>query len=166
MGSVKYSEGQRVRIQQQFSHPGFSYISRNNDVAVVRLATPLNFSSTIGAVALPEVGEGFLVDSNPVVSGFGGFGLCGLSDQLKSTDFSVVDFSVCSALINIEAQNGSLVCGQLGSCIVRKSFICTFEILAMWFFRRMLGLLWLTMENLSQFWRSAKVLISSAFSQK
>lgn len=122
VGSPDYSDSERLGIEQVFSHPNFIYPSRNYDVAVIKLKTPLNFTNTIGAVTLPKSGEQFLGNSDSVVSGFGGFVSCGIQDNLKIASFSSVDYSFCSAVNGyVDVVNATTTCGKLSGCIVRLS---------------------------------------------
>ncbi|XP_037373958.1 chymotrypsinogen 2-like [Talpa occidentalis] len=62
---------QVLRIAQVFSHPWFNRRSMNNDIALLKLATPARFSEIVSPVCLPSAQDTFPVGSLCVTTGWG-----------------------------------------------------------------------------------------------
>ncbi|XP_037374005.1 chymotrypsinogen B-like [Talpa occidentalis] len=62
---------QMLKVAQVFRHPSFTERSALNDIALLKLATPANFSARVSPVHLPRAGD-FVQPRTPcVVTGYG-----------------------------------------------------------------------------------------------
>ncbi|XP_047927440.1 transmembrane protease serine 2 [Anser cygnoides] len=59
------------RVQQIISHPGYDTDTKDNDVALMKLETPLSFTDTIQPVCLPNPGMMFQPNQECWISGWG-----------------------------------------------------------------------------------------------
>uniref|UniRef100_A0A8C4VGJ3 Peptidase S1 domain-containing protein n=1 Tax=Gopherus evgoodei TaxID=1825980 RepID=A0A8C4VGJ3_9SAUR len=59
------------RVQKIISHPNYDSDSKNNDVALMKLQTPLSFTDTVAPVCLPNPGMMFQPDQQCWISGWG-----------------------------------------------------------------------------------------------
>ncbi|XP_030751608.1 chymotrypsinogen A-like [Sitophilus oryzae] len=72
---------QVVQVSQIWQNSGYNAQYLKNDVAILRLATPINFSANIRPICLPTAGKSYVTDSttNCLVTGWG------------QTNFNVID---------------------------------------------------------------------------
>ncbi|KAG8504984.1 Chymotrypsinogen 2, partial [Galemys pyrenaicus] len=69
--SSKNENVQVLRIAQVFSHPWFNRHTMNNDIALLKLATPAHFSEIVSPVCLPSAEDDFPAGSLCVTTGWG-----------------------------------------------------------------------------------------------
>ncbi|NWW32578.1 TMPS2 protease, partial [Panurus biarmicus] len=63
--------GSGYRVQQIISHPDYDTDSKDNDVALMKLETPLSFTETVRPVCLPNSGMMFQPNQQCWISGWG-----------------------------------------------------------------------------------------------
>ncbi|KFQ30744.1 Transmembrane protease serine 2, partial [Merops nubicus] len=63
--------GKGYRVQQIISHPDYDTDSKDNDVALMKLETPLSFTDTVRPVCLPNPGMMFQPNQQCWISGWG-----------------------------------------------------------------------------------------------
>lgn len=57
--NVTSKDGTKVGLKNAWVHKGFDIFTFNNDIAVLELKNPVEFSPKISAVCLPETGKNF-----------------------------------------------------------------------------------------------------------
>ncbi|XP_036608228.1 chymotrypsinogen B-like isoform X2 [Trichosurus vulpecula] len=62
---------QVLTISQIFQNPNFDYSTTSNDITLIKLATPAQFSDTVSPVCLPSSTDDFPAGSNCVTTGWG-----------------------------------------------------------------------------------------------
>ncbi|XP_017472861.1 PREDICTED: trypsin alpha-like [Rhagoletis zephyria] len=91
------SGGVLVQVAAFKNHEGYNSRTMVNDIAVIRLASSLSFSSTIKAISLAE--EAPPTGAAAVVSGWGTkkSGSSSLPTQLQSVELSIVSLADCAS---------------------------------------------------------------------
>ncbi|XP_074055694.1 chymotrypsinogen 2-like isoform X1 [Macrotis lagotis] len=62
---------QVLKIDQVFQNPKFNFFTINNDITLIKLATPAQFSDTVYPVCLPRTTDDFPAGSNCATTGWG-----------------------------------------------------------------------------------------------
>ncbi|XP_043842849.1 chymotrypsinogen 2-like isoform X2 [Dromiciops gliroides] len=62
---------QVLKISQVFKNPKFNYFTVSNDITLIKLATPIQFSDTVSPICLPSSTDDFPSGSNCVTTGWG-----------------------------------------------------------------------------------------------
>ncbi|XP_051830616.1 chymotrypsinogen 2-like [Antechinus flavipes] len=62
---------QVLKIGQVFKNPKFNFFTITNDITLIKLATPVQFSDTVSPVCLPNSADDFPAGSNCVTTGWG-----------------------------------------------------------------------------------------------
>ncbi|XP_004690432.1 PREDICTED: chymotrypsinogen 2-like [Condylura cristata] len=118
---------QELRIAQVFDHPSFDMYAINNDIALLKLATPARFSKVVSPVCLPRAQDNFPAGSLCVTTGWGRndyyasnklqqatLPLLSNAECMKSWGADVTDVMVCAGGNGIAAckgdSGGPLVC--------------------------------------------------------
>lgn len=91
------SATERINVVQTIRHSNYNYASLNNDIALIKLATPLSFGTKIAPVCLPPPNE-LYEDVMATVTGWGTRTQGGyLSDQLYEVDVPTMSNQECAA---------------------------------------------------------------------
>ena len=104
------SDGQRVEVTGLVNHPAYA-TSEKADVAVITLATPLEFNGKVQPIGLATSSEISTAES-ATVTGWGELSENGSggSDQLQSVDVPLVDDASCSANIDGGINDAAELC--------------------------------------------------------
>uniref|UniRef100_A0A4W4FCC8 Peptidase S1 domain-containing protein n=1 Tax=Electrophorus electricus TaxID=8005 RepID=A0A4W4FCC8_ELEEL len=79
-------------------HPGFDSKTNNNDIALMKLLTPLKMSTNVGPVCLPNAGVNFAAPRQCSITGWGAVRSGGpASEQLQEATVSLIDRSICNS---------------------------------------------------------------------
>ncbi|XP_012682413.1 chymotrypsin B-like [Clupea harengus] len=62
---------QTMKVQKVFTHPEWNPRTINNDIALIKLASPVSMSSHVGPVCLAETADAFTPGTTCVTSGWG-----------------------------------------------------------------------------------------------
>ncbi|XP_039376212.1 transmembrane protease serine 2 isoform X1 [Mauremys reevesii] len=93
---TRYRSGSRV--QKIISHPNYDSDSKNNDVALMKLQTPLSFTDTVAPVCLPNPGMMFQPDQQCWISGWGAEYQGGkTSNVLNAVMVHLIERSICNS---------------------------------------------------------------------
>ncbi|NXA35714.1 TMPS2 protease, partial [Eudromia elegans] len=86
-------------VQKVISHPDYDADSKNNDVALMKLESPLLFNENVRPVCLPNPGMMFQPNQECWISGWGAQYEGGkTSDSLNCAKVSVIERSKCNSL--------------------------------------------------------------------
>uniref|UniRef100_A0A8C0C1G9 Peptidase S1 domain-containing protein n=1 Tax=Buteo japonicus TaxID=224669 RepID=A0A8C0C1G9_9AVES len=87
------------RVQQIISHPDYDTDSKDNDVALMKLETPLSFTDTVRPVCLPNPGMMFQPDQQCWISGWGAEYQGGkTSNNLNYAMVPLIEHSRCNSV--------------------------------------------------------------------
>ncbi|XP_063161402.1 transmembrane protease serine 2 [Candoia aspera] len=85
------------RVARIISHPNYDLTSKNNDVALMKLQSPLSFNEFIGPVCLPNAGMMFETDQRCWISGWGAKYQGGnTSKELNAAVVPLINSSICN----------------------------------------------------------------------
>ncbi|XP_017773879.1 PREDICTED: trypsin-4-like [Nicrophorus vespilloides] len=88
--------GIMIYVKKNFSHPEFQPNSRDYDISVLELASPLPFGSRIKKLALPMKGEAPIVGANVVITGWGYTdAYSSIPRHLQAVIFEVISMEEC-----------------------------------------------------------------------
>ncbi|XP_065496742.1 transmembrane protease serine 2 [Caloenas nicobarica] len=86
------------RVQQIISHPDYDTDSKDNDVALMKLETPLSFTDTVRPVCLPNPGMMFEPNQQCWISGWGAEYQGGkTSNNLNYVMVPLIEHSTCNS---------------------------------------------------------------------
>lgn len=103
------SGGARHSVAQLITHPGYNANTIENDIAILRLVTPIEFNSLVQPIALPEVNTG--ADEQAIVAGWGTLQNGGsLPNQLQFLNLRTLDTADCRSRVNPNPVYESQVC--------------------------------------------------------
>lgn len=111
--SLKHnSGGTLVKASAIYSHESYSSYTLDNDIAIIKVATPLKLGSTNAQkVALPASGSDPAVGNKLRVSGWGYLKEGGsLPANLMRVDVDVVDRSQCNSLYGSNQITSNMIC--------------------------------------------------------
>ncbi|OAA34318.1 trypsin-related protease [Metarhizium rileyi] len=96
-GSLAWASGGTVsKVSAIHSHPGWSFATNDNDVAVWKLSEPIQESSTIQYAKLPEKGSDPAAQSIATVAGWGDLQEYGpSSEELQKVSVPIVNRTTC-----------------------------------------------------------------------
>jgi len=107
---------QEAEVETVIYHPQYNPDTTMNDIAVLKLKTPIKFSDTVKPVCLPAHGEQLADNSQAVVAGWGLTKEGGedTSNVLMQVGIPTIKYSDCSTMykkakINIDQQ--AMICG-------------------------------------------------------
>jgi len=109
---------QTIAVQQIILHPQYSAVwDPVNDIALVRLAYPLNFTNHIRPICIPNYDATPNSPSTAVVSGWGvtRYGGGSVSQQLQQVTVPFVNFNTCNRAYGNVLNNNQVICaGETG----------------------------------------------------
>ncbi|KAM9456166.1 transmembrane protease serine 2 isoform 1-T1 [Clarias gariepinus] len=118
---MSYSSGNLV--SEVISHSGYNTDTSTNDIALMKLRTPLQFSSSIAPVCLPNSGLDFSTSRTYYVTGWGATSNGGFaSNELREAQVSLISNTVCNSQQVYNGQiTDSMICagkleGGVDSC--------------------------------------------------
>ncbi|XP_061819187.1 transmembrane protease serine 2 isoform X2 [Nerophis lumbriciformis] len=95
LSEMKFYEGNKVR--QIISHEKFDSVTNDNDIALLKLDTPLTFSMTVKPVCLPNNGIEVLAGTPAWVTGWGTLSSSGpLPDKLNQAEVTIYNREDCN----------------------------------------------------------------------
>lgn len=110
----KGSGGTLASVSSIVIHPSFSSSTLNNDVAILKLATAIPTSSTIGYATLPASGSDPVADSIATVAGWGTLTQGGSSPTtLRKVDVPIVSRTECRAQYSVSEITTNMICAGL-----------------------------------------------------
>lgn len=90
--------GVKVAVEQIIVHQNYSHETQDYDIALIRLAVPLRFNSSIQAIALPSANETVSDNQMCLVSGWGDrrrFTIFRRA-ELRAVEVPIVNFAKCN----------------------------------------------------------------------
>ncbi|KAF2018272.1 trypsin-domain-containing protein [Aaosphaeria arxii CBS 175.79] len=110
----KASGGTLSNVASITIHPSFSSSTLNNDVAILKLSTPIPTSSTIGYAALPASGSDPAAGSGATVAGWGTTSSGGSSPAaLRKVDVPIVARTTCQSQYSVSEITNNMFCAGL-----------------------------------------------------
>nr|XP_046266196.1 transmembrane protease serine 2 [Scatophagus argus]XP_046266197.1 transmembrane protease serine 2 [Scatophagus argus] len=93
---LSFSTGKKVK--KIVSHEGFNSINNDNDIALLKLKTPLTFTSTVKPVCLPNTGVDLSAGHQAWVTGWGALRSSGSSpDILNQAQVTIYSRETCNS---------------------------------------------------------------------
>nr|XP_014432687.1 transmembrane protease serine 2 isoform X1 [Pelodiscus sinensis] len=93
---TRYRSG--YKVTKIISHPNYNSDSKDNDIALMKLQTPLRFTDTVGPVCLPNPGMLFQSNQECWISGWGAVQQGGKSsDVLNAVMVPLIDHNTCNS---------------------------------------------------------------------
>ncbi|KAM9348167.1 transmembrane protease serine 2 isoform 1-T2 [Symphorus nematophorus] len=84
-------------VDKIINHEKYNPDTHNNDIALLKLSRPLTFSSTVGAVCLPNVGVDLNAGQRAWITGWGTLRSAGLSpDKLQQAEVTIYSRQECN----------------------------------------------------------------------
>ncbi|KAL3276631.1 hypothetical protein HHI36_012003 [Cryptolaemus montrouzieri] len=92
-------DGITVQAEEIFQHENFDPESFENDIAVIKLETDLNFDATVGLISLPSSGEDVEEFRLATVTGYGWISDHGpFADSLQKVDLPIISTDTCKMI--------------------------------------------------------------------
>ncbi|XP_077448648.1 transmembrane protease serine 2 [Stigmatopora argus] len=121
LSKMRFKQGNKVK--KIISHEDYDPETNNNDIALLKLKTPLTFSETVKPVCLPNMGMEFSAGQPAWITGWGALRTSGRSpDVLHQAEVTIYSREICNkrAILN-GAVTESMVCagelnGGVDSC--------------------------------------------------
>uniref|UniRef100_A0A667XFI7 Peptidase S1 domain-containing protein n=1 Tax=Myripristis murdjan TaxID=586833 RepID=A0A667XFI7_9TELE len=95
-GSINPNEESRT-LSQIIRHPDYSSITNDNDIALLRLSSPVDFTDYIRPVCLAAAGSVFPAGTTSWVTGWGNIVPLPAPQRLQEVDVPIVSNTVCNA---------------------------------------------------------------------
>ncbi|XP_063080639.1 transmembrane protease serine 2 isoform X1 [Cavia porcellus] len=115
--------GNAIHVEKVIPHPSYDSTSKNYDIALFKLQTPLSFSDSVKPVCLPNPGLGLNPEQQCWISGWGATYEKGkTSNELNSASVSLIENSKCNSkliynnLITPEMICAGILVGGVDSC--------------------------------------------------
>lgn len=101
----------RRPVQSIITHEGYSAHKHDDDIAVVRLSTPVVFSKDVSRVCLPDASFEALPNSHVFVTGWGALKANGpFPNNLREVEIKVISNDICN---KVNAYGGAVSSGML-----------------------------------------------------
>ncbi|KAE8631039.1 hypothetical protein XENTR_v10001053 [Xenopus tropicalis] len=123
LGTINVYSGSEFKIEKIIIYEGYTSHNHRNDIALLKLFTPLNFTSIIRPVCLPEASDIFPDGSSCYITGWGALTDGGSASQvLQQAEVKIINSDTCSSS---QMYGGliypSMICagyatGQIDSC--------------------------------------------------
>ncbi|KAE8631042.1 hypothetical protein XENTR_v10001054, partial [Xenopus tropicalis] len=118
-----YSTINRFKLQQIIIHENYTSATMGYDIALLKLATPVTFTSYIQSVCLPEASSSFPDNSSCYITGWGTLSYGGsVSNILQEAQVEIISTKLCSSsLMYGSTIKPSMLCagyvnGNIDSC--------------------------------------------------
>lgn len=114
VGNTYHAMGQSVRVSQIIEHPNYDPQRFDNDMAILKLAFPLNFNSRVQAITLQPNGVEVPIGTTAWVTGWGVLyeGSQQVSDTLRAVDVVVLTNYYCSRKYATGEISSHMLCAQ------------------------------------------------------
>lgn len=100
-----------IRIEQFYQHPEYNGTILDYDITVLKLASPLNFGTTVAPIRLPESNYPIVPGANCFVTGWGALVENGSAAfQLQVVEVPLVSQQDCIAIYGVENITDTMVC--------------------------------------------------------
>ncbi|XP_029945248.1 serine protease 27-like [Salarias fasciatus] len=101
-------------VSQIVSHPNYSSVSQDNDIALLRLSSPATFTSSIVPVCLAAPGSAAHTGVNAWVTGWGLTSENGsFSNDLREVEVPVVGNRQCNCILGVGRITDNMLCAGL-----------------------------------------------------
>ncbi|OCT97346.1 transmembrane protease serine 11C [Xenopus laevis] len=112
LGTINVSSGSEFKIEKIIIYEGYTSETHKNDIALLKLFTPLNFTRTIRPVCLPEASDIFSDNSSCYITGWGALKDGGsVSQVLQQAEVKIINLDLCSS-------------SQMYGSLIDQSMIC------------------------------------------
>ncbi|XP_073511311.1 transmembrane protease serine 11B-like protein [Phyllobates terribilis] len=112
LGTISLTSGSGLKLQNIIFHENYTIGEYQNDIALLRLLTPVNFTAYIRTVCLPDTLDLFPDNSSCYVSGWGTLTDGGsLSSVLQQAEIKIINSTLCSSY-------------QMYGYLIKPSMIC------------------------------------------
>jgi len=110
--SKNAESGERmVKIKRMILHPDYNHEQTSHDIALLELATPLEYTNHIQPVCLPNSDSILKPATMVTVTGWGTTSSGGsISKKLQQVDVPIVSYATCNSEYNGEVQNDVMFC--------------------------------------------------------
>ncbi|XP_053317812.1 transmembrane protease serine 11C-like [Spea bombifrons] len=123
LGTIYSSSGTRLQVQEIIIHENYTMLTQRNDIALLKLSVPLNFTKYVRPVCLPETSDVFPDNSSCYVTGWGALKEGGgPSSILQQAEVKIISTAQCSSAEMYGNKIGpSMICagyveGTVDSC--------------------------------------------------
>ncbi|XP_001513286.1 chymotrypsinogen A-like [Ornithorhynchus anatinus] len=109
---------QKMAVEKVFTHPDWDNYYIKNDISLIKLASPVNFSQTVSPVCLAEAGEDYESGALVVTSGWGKtrYNALVTPNQLQQTSLPLLSAPECKTFWGSKIDENVMVCaGAAGS---------------------------------------------------
>ncbi|KAG9263113.1 transmembrane protease serine 2 [Astyanax mexicanus] len=99
-------------VSHIISHAGYDSRTNDNDIALMKLSTPLRLSSSVGPVCLPSAGLDFSAPRECYITGFGAlFSQGPASNELREAKVTLINRSICNSRVVYNGQiTDTMIC--------------------------------------------------------
>ncbi|OCU00119.1 transmembrane protease serine 11B-like protein [Xenopus laevis] len=123
LGAINLPSGSEFKIEKIIIYEGYTSETHRNDIALLKLFTPLNFTRTIRPVCLAEASDIFSDGSSCYITGWGALTEGGsVSQALQQAEVKIINSGLCSSSQMYENLiDQSMICagyttGHIDSC--------------------------------------------------
>ncbi|KAM4709305.1 transmembrane protease serine 11C-like [Discoglossus pictus] len=123
LGTISSSSKTGLKIQKIILYDNYTSVTHRNDIALIKLAAPVNFTKYIRPVCLPEVSTYFPDNTSCYISGWGKvIEDGGISSTLQQAEVRIINMTECSSSVMYGDLIGpSMICagyasGKIDSC--------------------------------------------------
>ncbi|MGH0182816.1 UNVERIFIED_CONTAM: hypothetical protein FKN15_010601 [Acipenser sinensis] len=111
---LDYSSAESRKLKSITVHPNYNPFTFDNDVAVLELSDPLEFSSTVYPLCLPDATHTFPAGKSCFVTGWGALAESGpLANILQKAEVKIINDTVCDTVMSGEVTSRMLCSGYL-----------------------------------------------------
>lgn len=111
---LDYSSAESRKLKSITVHPNYNAFTFDNDVAVLELSDPLEFSSTVYPLCLPDATHTFPAGKSCFVTGWGALAESGpLANILQKAEVKIINDTVCDTVMSGEVTSRMLCSGYL-----------------------------------------------------
>ncbi|XP_077132028.1 transmembrane protease serine 11F isoform X3 [Ranitomeya variabilis] len=112
LGTISLTSGSGLKLENVIFHENYTIGEYQNDIALLRLSTPVNFTAYIQTVCLPDTLDFFPDNSSCFVTGWGTLTDGGsLSSVLQQAELKIIDSTLCGSY-------------QMYGYLIKPSMIC------------------------------------------
>ncbi|KAM4807870.1 transmembrane protease serine 11C-like [Rhinophrynus dorsalis] len=123
LGTIYTSSKSGLKLQKIIIFENYTSATHKNDISLLMLSTPLNFTKFIRPICLPETSDIFADDQSCYITGWGAVRQGGgISSILQQAEVKIINTDQCSSsLMYGNLIDSSMICagyvkGQIDSC--------------------------------------------------